>query len=189
MRLFVAVDIPERQKRSVEKAVQGLRLSLGGPVRWVPRENWHATVKFLGEVPDARLPEVRAIVAGAASAAAPTMTSLTDVGAFPSLSSARVLWVGLDDPGGRLAALGSGLEASLGDAGFRRESRPLHPHLTLARLKEQAPIRRAVEEAGPYALDREPFPAGSVVLYRSHLGHKGAVYEVVEEFALGGSPN
>ncbi|MGH2688876.1 MAG: RNA 2',3'-cyclic phosphodiesterase, partial [Actinomycetota bacterium] len=160
MRLFVAVGIPERQKRSVEKAVQVLRLAIGDAGRWVPRENWHATVKFLGEVPDAHLAEVLAVVGRNTAAASRTTSALTGVGAFPSLGRARVLWVGLSDAEGRLAALAAGLEEALGEAGFRRESRPLHPHLTLARLRAPVPIGRVLEEAGPFAFDREPFEVG-----------------------------
>jgi 2'-5' RNA ligase len=186
VRLFVAVDIPERRKLSVERAIQPLRLALVGAVRWVPRENWHATVKFLGEVPDDRVPDVRAILAAAAGMAPPTASALTDVGAFPTLNRARVLWVGLEDPGGCLATLAAGLEASLGKAGFRQESRPLHPHVTLARIRAPIPIAATVEKAGPYALDREPFPVGGIVLYRSHLSRAGAVYDPVEVFPLTG---
>jgi RNA 2',3'-cyclic 3'-phosphodiesterase len=184
MRLFVAVDIPERQRLSVEKAVQPLRLALVGAVRWVPRENWHATLKFLGEVREDRVPGLLTVLAAVTSAAPSTTTALTDVGAFPALSRARVLWVGLDDPGGRLASLAAALEASLGEAGFRQESRPLRPHVTLARIRAPIPIAGIVEKAGPYALDREPFGVGRVVLYRSRLGRGGAVYEPVAELPL-----
>jgi RNA 2',3'-cyclic 3'-phosphodiesterase len=184
MRLFVAVDIPDRQKLSVEKAIQSLRLALVGAVRWVPRENWHATLKFLGEVPDERVADLSSVLAAVTSAAPATTTALTDVGAFPGLNRARVLWVGLDDPGARLASLATALEVSLGEAGFRQESRALHPHVTLARIRAPIPIARIVEKAGPYALDREPFAVGRVVLYRSRLNRTGAVYEPVAEFPL-----
>jgi 2'-5' RNA ligase len=185
MRLFVAVEIPERQKRSVDKAIQSLRMALVGAVRWVPRENWHATVKFLGEVPDDRLPEVCAILAAAGSASPPTTTSLTDVGAFPSLGRARVLWVGLDDPGGRLASLAAALETAFGEAGFRQESRALHPHLTLARIRAPIPIAGILEKAGPYAFDREPFDVSRIVAFQSRLSRAGADYEPVATIPLG----
>ena len=184
IRLFVAVEIPDRQKLSVEKAIQPLRLALAGAVRWVPRENWHATIKFLGEVPDDRVPDLSPVLAAVTSAAPATTTALTDVGAFPALNRARVLWVGLDDPGARLASLAAALESSLGEAGFRQESRPLHPHLTLARIRAPITIAGIVEKSGPYGLDREPFAVGRVVLYRSHLSRAGAVYEPVAEFPL-----
>jgi RNA 2',3'-cyclic 3'-phosphodiesterase len=186
MRLFVAVEIPEQQKRSIEKGIQALRMALVGAVRWVPRENWHATVKFLGDVAGDRLPDVSSILAAAAATSLPAPTSLTDVGAFPSLGRARVLWVGLDDPEGRLASLAAALEGAFGKAGFRQESRVLHPHLTLARIRAPVPIDGIVEKAGPYAFDREPFDVSGVVLFQSRLSRAGAAYEPVAKFPLTG---
>ena len=186
MRLFVAVEVPEQQKRSVERAIQSLRMALVGAVRWVPRENWHATVKFLGEVPDGRLPDVTSVLAATASASSPTTTSLTGVGAFPSLSRARVLWVGLDDAQDRLASMSDALETAFGAAGFRQESRALNPHVTLARIRAPIPIAAIVEKAGPYAFDREPFDVSCIVLFQSRLSRAGAAYEAVAMFPLGG---
>ena len=185
MRLFVAVEIPEPHRRSVERAIQPLRLSLRGAVRWVPRESWHATLKFLGEVPDARVPEASSIIGRTASATAPTVTSLTAVGAFPSMTRARVLWVGLDDPGGRLAELAAALEEALGAAGFRQESRPLRLHLTLARIRVPLDIAAAVDKGRPYTFEPEPFPVDDAVLFRSILGRGGAVYEETARFPFG----
>ncbi|HEY8202758.1 MAG TPA: RNA 2',3'-cyclic phosphodiesterase [Actinomycetota bacterium] len=184
MRLFVAVEVPEQQKRSVERAIQSLRMALVGAVRWVPRENWHATLKFLGEVPDGRLPDVSDVLAAAAAGSSPTTTSLTGVGAFPSLNRARVLWVGLDDPEARLASMSAALETAFGEAGFRQESRALHPHVTLARIRAPIPIAGIVEKAGPYAFDREPFAVTKIVLYQSRLSRAGATYEPVATFPL-----
>jgi RNA 2',3'-cyclic 3'-phosphodiesterase len=187
MRLFAAVEVPEPHKRSIEKSIQALRMALVGAVRWVPRENWHATLKFLGEVPDDRVGDVSSVLAAVCSASPSTTTSLTDVGAFPSLGRARVLWAGLEDPGSRMASLASALETAFGEAGFRQESRDLHPHVTLARIRAPIPIAAIVEKAGPYAFDRAPFPVGRLVLYRSHLSRSGAAYEPVETFPLKGS--
>lgn len=187
MRLFAAVDVPEPQKRSVEKGIQALRMALVGAVRWVPRENWHATVKFLGEVADDRLGDVSSVLAAVCSRSPSTTTSLTDLGAFPSLGRARVLWVGLTDPGGRLAALADALETAFGEMGFRQESRALHLHVTLARIRAPIPIAAVVEKAGPYTFDREPFAVDRLVLYRSHLSRSGATYDPVATFPLSGA--
>jgi 2'-5' RNA ligase len=187
MRLFVAIDVPEERKRSIEKSIQDLRKTLVGAVRWVPRENWHATVKFLGEVADDRFEEVSSVLTGVCSASTSTTTSLTDVGAFPSLGRARVLWAGLADPEDRIASLATELEKSFGMLGFRQESRALHPHVTLARIRVPVSIAAIVQKAGPYDFDREPFPVDRVVLYRSHLSRSGAAYEPVGTFPLAGS--
>lgn len=186
LRLFIAVEVPEAHKLSIERAIQKLRMALP-QARWTPRESWHATVKFLGEVPDDRFDDVVRVARKVTSEASSTESHLTEVGAFPSLRRARVLWVGLDDSSVALAKLAKTLESRYGRRGFRKESRDLHPHLTLARLRVPRPLASEVEEAGPYKLEPSSFPISEAVLYRSHLSPKGATYEVIEKFSLGAS--
>ncbi len=101
LRLFVAFEVPEAQKDSVQKAIASVAVP---GARWTSRESWHVTLKFLGATAEERLAEVTGVVEQAASTSQPARTSLQDLGAFPSFRRARVLWVGLDDPGGVLAA-------------------------------------------------------------------------------------
>lgn len=183
MRLFVAFDVPDPQKMSIEKAIQPLRLRLP-KARWTSREAWHVTLKFLGEVTDDRLAEVREIINASASASTPTPTRLTEVGSFPRATRARVLWVGLEDAQDVMAGIASSMEKVFTAAGFRREGRELHPHLTIARFRVPQPIEDVLLETGPFELDRSPFEVGDIVLYRSHLSPKGATYEALERFPL-----
>lgn len=184
MRLFLAHEVPAARKLSLEKALRPLRLRLRG-ARWLRRESWHVTLKFLGEVADERVGEVEAVAGAVAAAALPSTTALTGVGAFPSARRARVLWVGLEDPGGTMAGVAAALEEELGRAGFRQESRTWTPHLTLARFRVPGPIGDVLEEVGELDLDRAPWEVGEVVLFRSHLRREGAVYEPVARLPLG----
>lgn len=142
------------------------------------------TVKFLGEVPEDRVGEVAEIASAAGAASRAAVTSLTDVGAFLNLRRARVLWVGMDDPGGAFAALASSMEERFGVAGFRKEGRALHVHLTLARFHAPQPVEKELLEAGPYNFDRSPFDVAEIVLFRSRLSPKGATYEEISRFPL-----
>ena len=179
LRLFVAFEIPEAQKDSVQAAVASLVVP---GARWTSRESWHVTCKFLGATAEERLAEVMGVVEQAASASQPARTSLQDLGAFPGFRRARVLWVGLDDPGGLLAALARTLDEGFAPHGFRAEGRPWTPHLTVARLKVPAALSL---EPGQTHLDKQPFEVGRVVLFRSHLKAGGAVYEPLAGFPLG----
>lgn len=183
MRLFIGIEVPEAQKRSVEKAIQQLRMALPN-AKWVPRENWHVTLKFLGEVTDERVPEVSEIGRGAASKTALFSTLLTEIGSFPSKTRTRVLWVGLQDPDHTMAHLAARLEKKLGKAKFRQESRDFHPHLTLARFRVPERIADVIADSGPYEFDQTPFEVGKVVLFRSNLSRAGAKYEQVENWSL-----
>jgi len=184
VRLFVGIEVPEPQKRSIEKAIQELRKALPA-ARWVPRENWHVTLKFLGEVPDERVAEVTEIGVASARRSGILVTHLTGVGSFPSRTTTRVLWVGLHDPDDEMAHLAARLEKKLGNAGFRQESRKLHPHLTLARFRVPERIAEVIESSGPYDLDRASFEVGEAVLFRSRLSRAGASYEAIERWRLG----
>lgn len=188
MRLFVAFDIPESLKRSIEKGLQKLRTALP-EVRWIPRNNWHATLKFLGEVPDERLPEVEAAVSSYLADFPPATSHLTEMGAFPSADKARVLWVGLRDDSGALAGLAASLDKGLGALGFRSESRPLHPHITVARIKLPVSVRHLFEQAGPYDFDESPFDVTHATLYRSRLNRMGAEYQAMSSFPAKGVPS
>lgn len=183
MRLFLAVEIPESHKRSVEKAIQKLRNALP-EVRWIPRNNWHATLKFLGEVPDERLPEVESVVSASLEDFPPIQSHLTDVGAFPSSGRARVLWVGLSDDSGSLARLANDLDKSFGVLGFRQDSRALHPHITLARIKVPIGVGHLLDHA--YDFDQSPFPISQAILYRSRLNRTGAEYQPLSSFPAKG---
>ena len=179
LRLFVAFDVPEARKDSVETAVRTLDVP---GARWTGRQSWHVTLKFLGPTPEERLSEVTGVVEQAASASPPARTSLDGIGAFPGFRRARVLWVGMADPGGVLAAMARTLEEAFAQHGFPAEGRPWTPHLTVARLKVPAALSL---EPGQVHLDEQPFEVGQVVVFRSHLKPGGAVYEPLAGFPLG----
>ncbi|MGH2768315.1 MAG: RNA 2',3'-cyclic phosphodiesterase, partial [Actinomycetota bacterium] len=139
MRLFLAVEVPEAHRLSVERATEPLRPLLRG-ARFLPAGSWHVTLKFLGEVPEGRLDKVCEAAAAAAAGCPVSTVTLAELGAFPNVRHPRVLWVGLDDPQGSLRLLVSRMEKEFAARGWRKESRPWHPHLTVARFRVPAPI-------------------------------------------------
>jgi 2'-5' RNA ligase len=185
MRLFVAFDIPEGHRRGLDRAIDPVRRRLRG-ARFVPSAAWHVTLKFLGEVPEERFGEVREVAGRSAGALPRTRSRLTGLGAFPSPRRARVVWVGLEDAEGVLAALAEGMEREFAAAGFRREERVWRPHLTLARFRTPGPIEHALAEARLEDLPAEPFDVNEVVLFRSHLSPRGASYVPLDRFPLSG---
>jgi RNA 2',3'-cyclic 3'-phosphodiesterase len=106
---------------------------------------------------------------------------LQGIGAFPRARRARVIWAGIDDPGGLLGALAADLAAGFEPLGYRAEKRAFTPHLTLARLRVPKPVN-----LGTLDLDLPPFAVDHLRLYRSRLHPKGATYEVIRRFELGG---
>jgi 2'-5' RNA ligase len=181
LRLFVAADVPADHLERVAEVSEGLRARVPGG-RWTAPENQHLTLKFLGSTPGERLDDVRAAIADVAGRHRPARVSLTAVGAFPSPRRARVVWIGVDDPGGLLPALAGDLERVLEPLGYPAERRAFTPHVTLARFATPARLDAPPDDA----VDAPPFSVDEIVLYRSRLSRAGARYEPLSAHALDG---
>lgn len=179
LRLFVAVPVPREQLEWVATATEQLRSSWP-QARWVPIENQHVTLKFLGSVAAVVLEDVVVACRGVAGGVAPTSIRLASLGAFPNQRRARVLWAGLEDPGETLTRLTRGLDVALQPLGIEAEKRAFSPHLTLARFKVPQPLG-GLPDLGATP---DPFRLEAFCLWRSHLSPKGARYELVEAFGL-----
>ena len=181
LRLFVAVDVPEGARDLVGAAVAPWRERYPR-AKWVPKQNQHVTVKFLGSTWPRLVEWVTEAVAAVAKASAPFESRVTGLGAFPSPRRARVLWAGLDDTGGRMAAVAAALDEALAKE-FEPEKRAFTAHLTVARFEPQVPLG---DDLSATELRTDAFPIDRLVLYRSHLQRPAPVYEPLAEFPLGG---
>lgn len=171
------MDLPPDVKDEVVVVIDELRPLVPG-ARWVPPENLHVTLAFLGET------DLATAVAGALGRAVATVprfpSRLGAVGAFPSPRRARVVWVGLEDEASGFPRLAEAVRTALEPLGFAPESRPFTAHVTVARLKAPAPAQR-ITSAAPVPV---AFVVDRVTLYRSRLGRPAPVYEALSTLAL-----
>lgn len=189
MRLFVATLLHE----DLRGAVAGVQRSIARAwpeaaraVKWVEPENFHFTLKFLGEVAEEELPAVVRAVREAA-VGGPFEISVEGVGVFPSLRHPRVLWIGVGEGADHLRVLARQVEEALVRAGFPREGRPFEPHLTIGRIREGHDVRGlgpALEGIRHAKIGRQR--VGSVVVMESRLGPRGPSYIPRDVVALGG---
>jgi 2'-5' RNA ligase len=181
IRAFFAVELPPQVRAELAASLEALRPELPQAVRWIPDENLHLTLKFLGELPAERLPKLVGSVAGKLTSVEPFDAALGGLGAFPDARKARIVWVGVREGQPLLARIARKLDASAGRVGVERERRPFHAHLTIGRLR--SPARVPVERlAGP---DLIPFLVEEVVLYESRLSPTGATYIPLTRLPLG----
>jgi RNA 2',3'-cyclic 3'-phosphodiesterase len=184
LRLFAAVDVPPRAVEAAEEAVAPWRERFP-KAKWVPSENWHVTVKFMGRTYPRLVRWVHEALRDAAGAVRPFRVSLQGLGVFPSPSRARVFWVGLADREGGLAALARSVEEAV-EKEFPPEKRPFSAHLTVARFNPPVPMREHAEGVAAATVEPSPFRVNHLTLYRSHLGRPSARYEPLERFPLRG---
>jgi 2'-5' RNA ligase len=181
LRLFFAAEVPVGLRQAVGDAVASERRpSWGG--RWTSVESQHVTLKFLGWTASDRLEEVRGSAETVAGGRRAADCRIGDLGAFPSLRRARVLWVGLEDPAGLTSGLAGDLDRAFERLGYAAEKRPFTPHLTLARFKSPVRLEGRLGERPWGSLP--PFQVAGFNLYRSRLHPAGARYEVLASFAL-----
>jgi len=148
--------------------------------RWVGLESIHLTLKFLGEVHPGRVPELLQALQQACAGVAPFEIAVTGLGCFPNHQRPRVIWVGVEDPSGDLKRLQLAVERELSRLGFQPEGRGFSPHLTLARIRDQASSRERAELGawvGRQAVGRlGTMRVRGVHLIRSVLQPAGPVY-------------
>jgi len=171
----VAVPLPEEIRGALRDRLSDLRL----PGRVSPPENWHITLRFLGEI---------GVVAYERFLGALSLCDLgksfkvrlVGMGTFPNSRRATVAWVGIDDGSSRLEELAGLAEESAQAAGLDPEERPFRPHLTVSRIRPPQDLRRlldAVEIDLSWRCDR-------VVVYSSHHRNGHPLYEALETFEI-----
>ncbi len=169
-RLFVAIDLPASCKDQLLR----LREDDLPPGRWTRRENLHLTLHFIGDVPEAA---ARAYQRALEEVNAPSFElRINGVGQFPVESRPTVIWAGVENTAA-LRALHEAVGQALVSAGFRREKRRFHPHITLMRFKK--PLRRGPASRWLQAhmdLHSEPLHIAEFALYQSDLSPTGAIY-------------
>lgn len=187
MRLFIAINIPKKEREKIHRAGRPLR-EAEYPFRWVNPDLFHLTLKFLGEVPPKKVDTVGEVIQGVALGTGPFPMEISGFGAFPTIRRPRVLWLGIE-PTPALRCLKQDLEWSLSDHGFRRETRAFHPHFTLGRAKAEngAGAFRGLDELSASLRYRAEVKAWKVDLMESHLSASGPRYEILSSFPLKGS--
>jgi 2'-5' RNA ligase len=190
VRLFVAVEIDEALRRAAAGLASALQVRAtqtapASKITWVPDERRHLTVRFIGQVSDDRVAGITEVLSRPL-AASPFAIEVSGVGVFPARGAPTVLWAGVLDPTGGLAALENEVSTRLSGLGFAREDRPFRAHLTLARVREAAGLRaRTLLDA----LDTRrlgTMTVRAITLFESRLSPRGPQYRVIQRTRLGG---
>lgn len=180
-RAFISADIePNESLVSVLRELASTRADL----KIVKPDLLHVTLKFLGDTEEELVEGIISRMQTACGSIRPFKIRLYGMGAFPSLSNIRVVWVGIED-GTLLGGIADKLDSSLKELGFEKDRKGFVPHLTLARARSgrnmgavQELLREnAASDYGEYLVDR-------IRLKKSVLSPQGPTYSVVREHLL-----
>jgi 2'-5' RNA ligase len=190
LRTFIAIELDDELKHNLSRLQEGLREHVPPrSIRWVRPQGIHLTLKFLGDTPSHQVDRIQAALERAAAIIAPFQFTVRRLGCFPNERRPRVVWVGLEEPSGNLAALKQAIEDQVAPLGFPTENRPFRPHLTLGRVQRHAD-KAAVREIGEMVsfaaigtIDEMSIDRVSHI--KSDLLPSGAVYTILSEAKLG----
>ena len=199
-RTFIAIEVPPDVRARVAKHIARLRRELPDVRASFSREDTlHLTLKFLGNVPIAYIPKVSDAVERATKSVSPFELTFSECGSFPPHGRPSVLWIGAGSAGilpasparpatvstaSTLDRLYNLIEEELAAVGFARESRPFHPHLTIARLRHSQGARELTELHKSMGFAPIAFDASQVVVFRSELLKQGSKHTAISRHDL-----
>ncbi len=189
LRLFIAIPIPEPVRDEIIRVQQGMQLlAPQGAVRWTKPDQFHLTLRFLGDVPVDGLEKLKESVNAVCRSARPMPLRAGGVGFFPNPHSPRVVWVGIDDKGGLLIDLQKRIEAAVRPFAAEPGTEHFAGHATLGRLKNLKPPDARKLAAHAQTVNDQMFgewTAQEIEIIRSELSQAGARHTTLVAFRLG----
>jgi 2'-5' RNA ligase len=180
LRVFIAVDIENPLIISRLERIKDSIIATGVPMKPVETQNMHITLRFIGEVPLAIVEEVKNILTSFKFSKFRIV--LQGVGAFPTITRPRVIWVGVREGGEELKKIRDEIEKSLRALGVKPERQEFHPHVTLARIKGSRNIHSLVRLLAELSdVEVGEMIVSSIRLKKSTLTRSGPIYETLLE--------
>jgi 2'-5' RNA ligase len=186
-RIFIAVELPADVRHKLTRHIDRLRNELPDVrASWIREQNLHLTIKFFGDILVERVEAASATLKAAANKIQSFEIQIDGCGAFPPQVRPKVLWMGINDPFGSLQRLHGALEDECAKAGFERDQRPFHPHLTIARIRNPQNAHQLAALHEETAFDSLLVKVSDVCLIRSELNSEGSRYTIVARHQLEG---
>jgi 2'-5' RNA ligase len=190
LRLFIALAVPPDVRQEIGRAQDQLqRHSPPGAVRWTPPEQFHVTLKYLGDVPDTQVAALQNSVSTALAGFSALRLSAHGIGFFPSARKPRVIWAGAGDALGQLVVLHRRIDAAVRPFAPAGKLETFNGHITLGRFKpgQRAPVEKLLERA-VVLRDRHfgDWLAAEVEIVRSELTSTGARHAPLASYPLAG---
>ena len=176
--LFVGLALPEALRDTLSMLERGIP-----DARWIESDNYHVTLRFIGEVAGDRAEDVDSALV--AVRARPFALSLAGVGHFGKLRKARSVWAGVEANDAAEPAPGRRRNPPSCAPGFPAEARRFRPHVTLARIRGETGhhVANFLSEHGDFRAP--PFEVGNFTLYESQLTRHGPTYRPLQSYDLG----
>ena len=183
-RAFLGLPLPESIRTTLAHCQVPFR-EAGVRASWVPPENFHLTLSFLGNISHDHVAALDEVLSVSLMTHDALHLQLGTLGAFPSAKRPAVVWTGIDVVHGDAVALHKEISDVVAGLGISVERRAIQPHVTLFRMRRghgAGTVTRCLEAAAPP--DSDAFWVDNVALWRSELRRGGAAYHILKEYPL-----
>lgn len=184
MRLFTAIPVPDQIKQYAGTIRKELENTCPD-VKWVEEENYHLTLKFLGDVSPEVLEQLNDFLERAAVSSPSFKLRLKGMGFYPHRRRPRVIWIGIAGELEKALFLGDRVDAYLASLGFEVENRRDY-HLTMGRIRSERNIDDLVNTVltRENAIESSFFSVREFYLMESQLTSSGSIYTIKRKFSL-----
>ncbi len=184
IRAFVALELPDHAREFLNEMITVLKQSRAD-VRWTRSSSVHITLKFLGDIDVSQVPDIVSELTPVFAGQTRFVIAISGLGVFPNLRRPRVVWAGLDDTSARLGKMAALVDSAFHTLGFKTESRPYSPHLTLGRTRSDEGRESLIELIKNTECKGPGFEVKRAKLFQSILGPAGPKYSPISIFNIG----
>jgi 2'-5' RNA ligase len=184
-RIFSAIEISEAARTACVRHIETVRQSHPNVrVGWERPEKLHITMRFLGDTSESDLEKLRVEMAEIAATSGRFRLGLSGPGLFPSRRRPRIFWIGIEDRSVAVRPIYQRIENVSRDLGYKQETRPFAPHITIGRVRQTGAPATLVDAHLSAQIEPVEFEVSSIVIYESLLQRTGSVYSKVDSFQL-----
>jgi 2'-5' RNA ligase len=180
-RVFLAIPLHGIFCREIENILSPLRLDIPG-VRWTEPSQVHLTLHFFGPVPIKEIELIDLFSKKVAALFSPFKLRMNRIGAFPSLERPDIVWLGVEEPSGCLLSFQKALQGEIRTHGFKTETRPFQPHVTIGRVKRKSQELKPLLAKVRFEWPTPGKTAEHFSLYQSHNLPEGVRYEILKTY-------
>ncbi|MBI9048540.1 MAG: RNA 2',3'-cyclic phosphodiesterase [Anaerolineaceae bacterium] len=181
-RLFIAAELPDALIENIHLVVKTQWPVAYKGIKWIPLDQYHLTLKFLGDTPIDLIPAIRKICEKSVKPGLSFPIEISGFGVFPDQNHPTVLWAGIQ-PAHALIDFQKSLDKSLNQINIPQEKRPFKPHLTLARIKDFFPKQKLPQLLSPLQNGSQVLQLSTfiqkITLFESQLSKQGPVYQAL----------
>ncbi len=180
MRCFISIDLPDNVKKEMDRVSDRIRGSKLVQGSFVQRKNLHLTLKFLGELSEEQINEVKKCLSEIILGRFDCNTG--NVGVFPAPEYVKTIWIEVNGDG--VMHLKGLVDNKLNHLGIKADDKEFASHITLARIRGVKEKDSFMKILGELGMKKMTFPIETFHLIKSELTREGPIYKVLEEFKL-----